>query len=140
MKKTKPKLDFKPDAIIITLPVKFFDTYPGGEEKFERVLKQVDAGNMVWFNTIGGGVPALEVEFVYMVIGGRIRYRFTALEFLAKKHVVVDDVGDSKERVEFFSGTGKPRNWVKLGGPVIEPDRLYERKGFQGFRYTEFLF
>lgn len=78
-----------------------------------------------------GNKPKHEVLWVYICIGGKIRFR--------SNFVMYKDAGEMT-----FRGTdGKKlygKAWVVICGPVVRPTEPVYRKGFQGFRYTHKLF
>jgi hypothetical protein len=75
-----------------------------------------------------GAKPTREILYVYLCIGGRVRYRvnFVGTEGPCYKSFC--------EELMFV------RAWVLLAGPVVRADRIITMKGFRGFRYTEKLF
>lgn len=73
--------------------------------------------------------PKKEPQWCYIVALGRLRYRAKVLGF---------EIGGERE---FASGlSGDARHWLVLSGPVIKAPHRIIQSGFQGFRYTEFLF
>ena len=119
------------DAILITVPERFWDEYPGGKDAFDKVMDFVSQGRCLWHQTISN-IPKQNVEFVYLVIHGKIALRLTIHEYMKNTSLTFKDGG-----VDRSFGN---KNWVVLTGPVEKAPREMIRKGFQGFRYTEFLF
>ncbi len=68
--------------------------------------------------------------YVYLCIGGKIRYR--------AYFVSAEDGGWMT-----FSDKSEPmyaRAWIVMAGPVERPPEPIYKKGFRGFRYTKTLF
>lgn len=129
----KSKLSYKPDGIIITMPARFFQEYPGGEATYRRIVETMNVREeVIWGNTIAN-IPSVEVAYCYICFAGYVQYRFSIVDF---------EKNTSKE----FSDGGIVRvfhnkNWVNLCAPVVKaPKEKFPQKGFQGFRYTPFLF
>lgn len=121
----------KKDCIILTIPNRFWDEYPGGLAMFKRVMKQIDQGRNTWLQTISG-IPKQEIEFVYLCFLGKVQCRLTPIEFRRNESHQWEGV----DGMRVFNS----RNWVELTGPVQWAEKEYPMKGFQGFRYTEFIF
>lgn len=78
-----------------------------------------------------GSQPKIKVMWVYVLIGGKIRFRVNLVETLPAQELTFSD--------------GKRlhgRAWLVCAGPIVRPPRgvVYSRNGFQGFRYSEKLF
>lgn len=76
-----------------------------------------------------GNKPRFEVLYVYLLIGGKIRYRANLVSY--------DPPG------YFISNAGNSlwgNCWIVICGPLVRAPEIIRRKGFQGFRYTEELF
>ncbi len=73
-------------------------------------------------------VPKHAVMWVYLCIGGKIRYRANCVMYHCAGEMIF---GDRK----VYS-----KAWIVLAGPVVRPEEVIYRKGFQGFRYTHKLF
>jgi hypothetical protein len=129
----------KPDAIIITIPAKFFQDYIGGLKQFEHVMNQMNHIDIIWSNTIAN-IPKQEILYCYLCYYNKIQYRLNIIDFeKGKTKSFVQSAGvfsedDNIER-EF-----KNKNWVNLSGPVIKAPVDIHFQGFQGFRYTEKFF
>lgn len=80
-----------------------------------------------WFRL--GNQPKLDVLYIYLCIGNKIRYRVTYAGCKGPGHPTFSD-GRSL--------AGKA--WVFAVGPVVAAPYIIRRKGFQGFRYTGKLF
>lgn len=73
--------------------------------------------------------PKHDLLYVYLCIGGKVRYRAT----------FVGTSGPAQRK--FDDGmTMYAKAWVHLIGPVVRPLITVKMKGFRGFRYTERLF
>lgn len=82
-----------------------------------------------------GAQPKRDLLYVYLCIGGKIRFRaYYAGTQPGGEMTFGDGAGGTK--------TISARAWVLLAGPVERPMRGHEpvMKGFRGFRYTEKLF
>lgn len=121
------------DAIMLTLGKNFLDkVYPGGREAIIKALERCENGEYTWMQFCGSGVPARQVEFVYLIWDGKVQYRMTVLKYIKNRTGTFDDGGVERS----FSN----RNMVVMTGPTIKAPRDIPAKGFQGLRYTEFLF
>jgi hypothetical protein len=122
-----------PEGILITMPERFFDEYPGGEDTFRRIIEALEhLPTPVWGNTISS-IPKLPVVYCYICFRGYIQYRLNIMEFRSGESREYHDGGI----VRVF----KNKNWVDLTGPVVKaPDGMFPKKGFQGFRYVKKLF
>lgn len=125
--------DGKIEAILITVPAKFFKEYPGGEVQFRNVIERMNVTDRYrWGNTCGSGIPKIPVKFCYLVFGGKVQYRTEIFGFDRKRSMTFNDGGIRR--------TFERKNWVWLQGPVERAPRDIPRKGFQGFRYSGWLF
>ncbi|MEO6390825.1 MAG: hypothetical protein ABIP75_03175 [Pyrinomonadaceae bacterium] len=73
--------------------------------------------------------PKVEVPYCYIVIGNRIRYRAQIAGF---------EPGGPRTFPDGHTQTAK--GWMILTAPVISAPYPIKRRGFQGFRYSEFIF
>ncbi len=73
--------------------------------------------------------PKQNVQFVYLCLGGKIRYRGYYGGSSGPREITFTD-----GRV--ISG----KAWIYIGGPVKRAPSPVIRKGFQGFRYTKKIF
>lgn len=118
--------------ILITVPKRFFNEYPGGLKAFETFIENMNADNMaVWYNTISN-IPKASVQYCYSVYRGKVQYRLNVMEFQRNRSISFAEKG---KRRDFPN-----KNWVLLTAPVIKARIDIPMKGFQGFRYTEQLF
>ena len=77
-----------------------------------------------------GARPKIDVLYVYLCIGGKIRFR-------------TQFAGTTRGDMTFSDGKQMfAKVWVMLVGPLVRPRRGDEptMKGFRGFRYTHKLF
>ena len=123
------KLDYQPDAVVITLSKEMM--MERGYKNWLREFLETMAKDewTYWFRT--SGRPKHEVPWLYIVVGGKVRFRCNL--------VMTDGPG---EKV-FNSGRSLfGRGWLVCAGPVVRPPKghTFPWKGFQGFRYTEKLF
>ena len=74
-------------------------------------------------------LPKIEVPYVYIVALNRLRYRVNLVEF---------EQGGERE---FEDGRRYAANhWMVMAGPVVKAPYRIEMRGFQGFRYSGFIF
>lgn len=121
------------DAIVLTLGKDFMDKmYPGGREAVIKALERCEEGEFQWMQFCGSGVPARKVEFCYLIWDGKVQYRMTVLKYVKNRTGTFSDGGVERS---FHN-----RNMVVMTGPAIKATHNIPMKGFQGFRYTTFLF
>src|SRR5688572_12292887 len=116
----------KPDALIITVSSGMY-----GEKGYRNWLRNFlhamnDESMIYWFRA--GGQPKHDVLYIYLCIGGKIRFRVRYAGSEGEREQMFDD-----GRVMY----GKA--WIIGCGPVERAPYKIERKGFQGFRYTQEL-
>lgn len=74
------------------------------------------------------------LRFVYLCIGGKIRYRV----------LYAGSRGESTLTLSTTDGTGTKtihgKAWILVAGPAERAPFVIKKKGFQGFRYAEKLF
>jgi len=80
-----------------------------------------------WFRQ--GNKPKYEVMYVYLCIGGYIRYRINCVGYHGPSTLRFDD---GKEMYAHA--------WICTTGPLTRAPYRIPRKGFQGFRYTQKIF
>lgn len=125
--------DQQQDAICLTLGKGFLDNvYPGGRDAVIKALERTDDGTYQWMQFCGSGVPARKVEFCYLIWDGKVQYRLLVEEYQKNITGKFADGGV----VRSFDN----RNLVILTGPCIKAPHNIPMKGFQGFRYSQFLF
>lgn len=127
----------QPDGIIITVGAKMYgDKEHGGYRKWLRNFlgaMEISASSEDWFYWFRqGNQPKASdtLQYVYLCIGGKIRYRCF---YAGSKGPGAMQFTNHTE--EMFG-----KAWVLVAGPVERAPFKIEMKGFQGFRYTEKLF
>lgn len=122
----------KPAGIAITMPAKFFEEGVYTTETFDRMMAiGNERGDFIWGQTISA-IPQLEVEYVYLVFGGRVQYRLSILNYEKNATKQFDDGGI----IRVFEN----KNWVNLCAPIVKAPFDFYMRGFQGFRYVDYLF
>jgi hypothetical protein len=122
----------RPEGILLTMPERFFQHYPGGLDQYRKILEGMnETDKYTWGNTIAN-IPSIEVPYCFLVFGGKVQYR-------------TEIVGYQRNITREYSDGGITRifenkNWVDLQGPVIKAPFDIPMKGFRGFRYTSLLF
>lgn len=124
----------KPVGIVITMPVAFFKDRGMTVEEFKEVFERYMAMDDGIWNFKLTNLPKLDVELVYICFAGYIQYRVNLVQYERNVSKSFKDSHDGKDR-DFPNC-----NWVILSGPAIKPDREVVQQGFQGFRYTDFIF
>lgn len=135
----KSLMNEHPEGIIITVGEKmyghhgykvwltnFLDCMKRSEDLDERYIYHFRQGNQ----------PKMQdsLRFVYLCIGGRIRYRVLFAGCYGEKTLTLNTT-DGKG-IKTLHG----KAWVMVAGPAERAPFKLERTGFQGFRYTERLF
>lgn len=121
------------DAIMLTLGKNFLDNvYPGGREAIIKALERCENGDYQWMQFCGSSVPSTACELCYLIWDGKVQYRLTIVEYQKDVSGKFADGGV----VRSFNN----RNLIIMTGPVIKAPYDISFKGFQGIRYTEFLF
>lgn len=120
----------QPEGIVITISAGMYKDhgYKWWLANFLDAMGKNAAGEDWYYWCRTGSEPRREVQFVYLCIGGKIRFRCF--------------YGGSKPRgtMTFGDRNVEGKAWIILAGPVCKPPRPMPRKGFQGFRYCEKLF
>jgi hypothetical protein len=126
--------NLRPDAIVLTLPVVFFEdrkmTTAQFRPLFERYMAREDA---IWHFLLTN-LPLQDVLYVYLVFDKHIQYRANFVQYERSKAKVFADAPDGMVRT--FAKT----NWVLFTGPLVLPAEPWPQRGFQGFRYATILF
>jgi hypothetical protein len=123
-----------PDAIILTLPVVFFNDRGMTTEQFKKVFERQMAGDDSLWNFRLTNLPTMDVAHVYLVFDGHVQYRANLVQYERNKTKRFSDAPDGKRR-DFPNA-----NWVLFTGPIIKPAEPYPMRGFQGFRYSKTIF
>lgn len=120
-----------PDGIIITLPARFFVEY--GHEKYLNEIKLMNEDEtMIWYRVMKN-LPIQDFLYVYTIVANKIHHR-SQFAGLLRNHTKTFDRPEGGHR------TFENANFVMMTGPVVFPDREYQMRGFQGFRYTQKIF
>ncbi len=117
----------RPDGIILTISQAMLKEkgLRNWLRNFHEAMEKEDW--TYWFRT--GNRPKHDVMYVYLCIGGYIRFRIN----------FVSSHGAGK--MEFGNGEKLYGNaWICTCGPLTRAPRRIPRKGFQGFRYTQTIF
>lgn len=117
------------DSIILTVGAKELKEkgYRNWLTNFMDAMNDEDM-TTYWYK-MGNEPTQQNLMWVYICIGGRIRFRANFVQTMGPKEMVFSD-----GRKMF----GKA--WIIICGPVKRAPYKIERKGFQGFRYTNKLF
>lgn len=123
----------QPEALIITVGAKMY-----GENGYRHWLKHFleameprhQTEMYYWFKQGNQPKNDKSIRYVYLCIGGKIRYRV----YYAGSH------GEGSIQFDNKSEPMYGKAWVLVAGPVERAPMKIEMKGFQGFRYSEVLF
>lgn len=127
-------LDGSWEGIIITVGAKMYGDhgYRNWLRNFLGAMKlsEKDSDFVYWFRQ--GNQPKADksLQYVYLCIGGKIRYRC----FFA------GSLGPCSMKFVNHSEEMYGRAWILVAGPVVKAPFVIERKGFQGFRYSQKIF
>lgn len=127
----KSNMSEPPEGIIVTIGEKMYRDkgYRKWLRDFLDAMKKSEVESD-WFYWIRMVVrPTHEIQYVYLCIGGKIRYR----AYFACSYGPGEKTFDNGK-------TMAGRAWILIAGPVVRAPFKIEKKGFQGFRYTEKLF
>lgn len=124
------KNDQRPTGIIRTLP----NLYAGANEKaYKRMLasyEQLAAGRIPAIYVALAQKPTIEVLHIYILIDGKI---------ICRMNIAGYEDGATSE-VECWDEVSRaPKWWAVCTAPIKFPPSPIERRGFQGFRYTQDL-
>lgn len=117
----------QPDGIIITISQGMIKEkgYKNWLANFLYAMSQDDI--TYWMRQ--GAKPTKDILYVYLCIGGRVRFRanYVMAEGPCWKHF--------NEGIDMYA-----KAWIVMAGPLERPSSPIPMKGFRGFRYTEKLF
>ncbi|MBC8053775.1 MAG: hypothetical protein H7Y13_11990 [Sphingobacteriaceae bacterium] len=120
-----------PEAIIVTLPARFFQEYDHG--KYLAEIKEMNVNEeMVWYRVMKN-LPIYDVIWVYTIIDNKIHHRSQFAGLLRNTTLTFS-------RPEGGSRTFENANAVMMTGPIVMAPEEITMKGFQGFRYSQFIF
>lgn len=129
----KHHLSQPPEAIIVTIGAKMIgdNGYRHWLGNFLDAMKKSETDENWYYWLRQGNEPTYQdIRYVYLCIGGKIRYR-------------VFYAGSTGPREMQFDGrddTVFGKAWILIAGPLMRAPFKIERKGFQGFRYCDKLF
>lgn len=122
-----------PEGIIVTIGAKMIgeNSYRHWLKNFQEAMERSETDDDWFYWLRQGNQPTYQdIQYVYLCIGGKIRYR----TFYA---------GSFGPREMRFIGKENPifgNAWILIAGPLMRAPFRIEKKGFQGFRYTDKLF
>lgn len=117
----------QPDGIVITISAGMLKE-KGYRHWLRNFLDAMAKEDWTYWMRVGSR-PTRDFLYVYLCIGGRVRFRA--------------NYAGSQGPGEMTFSDGKrlfARAWVLLAGPLERPTELIYLKGFRGFRYTEKIF
>lgn len=82
-----------------------------------------------WFRTSNKPKSDSTINYVYLCIGGKIRYRCFYGGAMGEKTMTFSD-----------GKTIHGKAWIMTSGPIERAPYVIKKQGFQGFRYTEKIF
>lgn len=127
--------NIKPEAIVLTLPVQFFENRRAGIEQFKKMFVRYMAREDALWNFRLTNLPTIEdIAWVYLIFDKRLQFQCNFVQYERCVSKSFKDAPDGQ--VRHFPES----NWVIMTGPVIAPPEPYELRGFQGFRYSTKLF
>jgi hypothetical protein len=117
----------KPDGIMITISAGMLKER-GIRDWLGDFLSAMNSDDHTYWYRLGC-IPKQEVLYIYFVVGGKVKYRYN--------FVMYEGPGE----MEFTNGKiMDAKAWLVGCGPVVRAPYEIRRKGFRGFRYTEFIF
>ena len=119
-----------PDAIIVTLPKRFFEEY--NHARYLEDIQRMNTADGTWYRAVKN-LPKQDVLYVYVIIDNKVSHRTNLVEYQRNKTYTFP-------RPEGGSRTFENKNWIITCGPVIMAPDDIPMKGFQGFRYSAKLF
>jgi hypothetical protein len=122
----------QPDAIIVTLPVRFFQEY--GVREYLLDLEDMNRDEDATWYRVMKNLPKQDVLYVYMVAFNRIHHRATFAGTFRGENLAFHRKRD-KSLKEFPNCNG-----IIMCGPIIRAPYRIKMQGFQGFRYSKTIF
>lgn len=123
-----------PEAIILTMPVAFFQDRNMDQESFGKYFQEcMSDPDMLW-NYKKKQLPTQEVAWVYLIWSGKVQFRLNFVQYERNVSKVFTDAWDGKPR------TFPKMNWIILSGPAVPAPYEIKMQGFQGHRYCKKLF
>lgn len=117
----------RPTGIIRTLPSLYGDASVGAM-RYMRSVELLEQERIPAIYIALAQMPKVEVLHMYLLIEGEIKLRLNIAGY-----------EDGRARECWDTTIRKPKYWVICTGPVSRPPEPMERRGFQGFRYTDDL-
>ena len=118
----------RPTGIIRTLPSHYNDQKAQGYKRYLRSIHELETGKIECVYIALAQMPKIDVLHMYLLIEGFIRVRLNIVEYV-----------DGTSEICWDATIRQPKFWAVCSGPVDRPPHRLERRGFQGFRYTEEL-
>lgn len=120
----------RPTGIIRTLP----NLHAGKDETAHGLMllsyQLLAAGKIPAIYIALSQKPTIEVLHLYVLIDGKIIVRMNIADYVRGEEV----------EIECWDGESRnPKWWAVCTAPISYPPATIERRGFQGFRYTEDL-
>ncbi len=121
------KLLEPPEGIIITISQKMIKE-KGYKNWLFNYFDAMESDDYTYWMRLGAQ-PKHNVVYVYLCIGGKVRFRSNFV------------CSHGQARVTFIDGTEMTaRAWIEMSGPLVRAPYEILMKGFRGFRYTHKLF
>lgn len=129
----KGNIDQPPEGIILTVSEKMYgkNGYRVWLFNFICAMGLYEKGWAYWFRVAGRPKQDKHLSYVYLTIGGKIRFRGY---YGGYQHT---PAGFKQFET---GGLIHGYHWVLISGPIEKPSHKIEYQGRQGFRYTEKLF
>lgn len=120
----------RPTGIIRTLP----NLYAGSNERaYKRMLTSFEwlaSGHIPAIFIALAQKPTIEVLHLYVLIDGKI---------ICRMNIASYEDGATSEVKCWDDVSRAPKWWAVCSAPITFPPEIIERRGFQGFRYTQDL-
>jgi hypothetical protein len=114
----------RPTGIVRTLPSLDGDASIGAR-RYQSSIALMETGRLDAIYIALQSIPKFDVVHIYLIVDGAVDVRLNIAGY---------EPGDSRECWD--RTIRKPKVWAVCTGPVVRPPERLERKGFQGFRYT----
>lgn len=126
------KLLEQPDAIIVTLPARFFTEY-SHEKYLEEIKRMQDPDDPIVWYRVCKNLPIHDVAYVYTIIDNKIHHRAQFCGLIRNQTLHFPRPAGGRRTFE-------NANAIMTTGPIVFPPHEIPMRGFQGFRYTKMLF
>lgn len=117
----------RPTGIIRTLPSLYGDESVGAK-RFQKSIESMEKGRLDSILIALQAIPKYDVLHLYLLIDGEIVVRVNIADYIPGYQA---ECWDKTIR--------QPKFWAVCSAPVSRPPEPIKRRGFQGFRYTEYL-